>query len=689
VSAAAPGRLRRCAELLALTAFALAQPVLDVTGRSPDFFLFRQPSAWDVRLLVLLVALGPPVLLFGVEEAVGLVRPRAVRPLHWTFRAVLFAVVAVVAGKKLLPFTGVPLALVAVVLGVVLTVLVERSGGFRQAILYATPAPLVFALLFVATTPAGALARPHRGSGVGGLAATRPPVVVLLLDEFPVRSLLTDQGTVDQRLFPNFARLAGASTWYPNATGVSGWTPWAVPAMLTGVYPEKALAPHYSAHPRNLFTLLSRSYDVKAFESIAQLCPPSTCTDVHAGRPTGLGPLVKDTATVAREVVSPYPAKERVGDEFAEAPAGEAETDDPRFRFDEADRNQPGRFTAFLDTVKPADRPTLSFLHLLLPHGTHKLLPSGRKYEVGPLQHVLPKPVPGKPRVLPKDPNLAVLARERMLLQLVYTDGLLGRMLDRMESTGLLDEALLVVTADHGVGFTPGSHWRWVDEGNTADVAWVPLFVKRPGQRKAAVDARNAQGVDLLPTVADVLDVEVPWRTDGRSVLGEARPTDDKRWYDQPGKPQTIDGARWLPQARTGFADDTGRPELGPNGLFAVGGARDLYGRKVSSLSVGAPGPRRLTLSPDLRLDAVDLTSGTVPAMLYGDLDGPVASSSTWLAVGVNGTIAGGVVALPGLDDGKWRFYGVVDDRFYRDGRNDVTFYTMEGSVLHPLGRTP
>jgi len=687
VSAAAPGRLRRFAELLALTAFALAQPVLDVTGRSPDFFLFRQPSAWDVRLLLLLVVLGPPVLLWLVESAVEAVSAHAAHVLHWVLRAVLFTVIAIVAGKKLLPFDGFWLTLVAAEAGAGLAVLAARSAGFRQAILYATPAPLVFALLFVMTSPSGALVRPQSGSGAGGVAGSRPPVVVLLLDEFPVRSLLTDEGTIDERLFPNFARLAKASTWYPNATGVSGWTPWAVPAMLTGNYPEKARAPHYAAFPDNLFTLLSGSYDVKAFESIAQLCPPRTCSDVAAGRPTGLGPLLKDTATVAREVVSPYPAPERVGDEFAEQAPGEAERTDPRFRFDEAKVNQPERFTAFLETLKPAPRPSLSFLHLLLPHGTHKLLPSGRKYEVGPFQHVLPKAVAGKPRVLPEDANLAVLARQRMLLQLVYTDGLIGQLLDEMDRTGLLDESLLVVTADHGVGFTPGSYWRWIDDGNTADAAWVPLFVKQPAQRQGGVDLRNAEGVDLLPTVADVLDVKVPWRTDGRSVLGEARTTAEKRWYDEPGKAKTVDAARWLPQVRTGFADDTGRPELGPSGLFAVGGVREAYGRRVPP-RVGAPAAAKVTLSPDLRLNAVDLESGTVPAMLYGDIDRPVASSSTWLAVAVNGTIAGGVVALPGLHDGKWRFYGVVDDRFFRDGSNAVTFYTMEGSVLHPLGRT-
>ena len=66
------------------------------------------------------------------------------------------------------------------------------------------------------------------------------PVVMLLLDEFPLTSLLDSKGQVDARLYPNFAKLAGQSTWYRNATAVSGLTQWAVPAMLSGRYPTKA-----------------------------------------------------------------------------------------------------------------------------------------------------------------------------------------------------------------------------------------------------------------------------------------------------------------------------------------------------------------------------------------------------------------------------------------------------------------
>ena len=105
----------------------------------------------------------------------------------------------------------------------------------------------------------------------------RPPVVMILFDEFPLSSLLDAKGRIDRRVYPNFAALADASTWYRNATGVAGYTPWALPAMLTGNYPANARAPSYTEYPDNLFTLLSRYYDVKAYETISQLCPPRQC----------------------------------------------------------------------------------------------------------------------------------------------------------------------------------------------------------------------------------------------------------------------------------------------------------------------------------------------------------------------------------------------------------------------------
>ncbi len=677
------GRARRFGELLALTAFAIAQPVLDVTGRSPDFFLYRRSTPGQLRVLLLLVVAGPPVLLWLAEEVAGLVSAAATRAVHHASMVLLLAAVVVQVGKHARVVTGIPLAVLALAAGTGLAASLARRPAFRQAVLYATPAPLVFALLFATVSPAGALVRPgHGDSRVRALAAKRPPIVFVMFDELPIRALLDDAGKVDARLFPNFARLAARSTWYPNASGVSGWTPYAVPAMLTGRYPQQAVAPSYLEYPQNLFTLLRHSYDVRAFESIAQLCPPDVCTSGPAGRPTGLAALVRDTAGVAREIASPYPASPRDGAEFGETRSGES----PTFRFGQAGANQPQRLTTFIDGLAPRGRPTFDFLHLVMPHVPWRFLPSGRLYDGSPLRFVLPKPPENSAaKMLAVDPAVSLVQRQRLLLQLVYTDGLLGQLLDRMARTGLLDEALLVVTADHGEGLAPSAHWRFLDDRNAADLAWVPLFVKTPGQRSGLVDPRNEEHVDLVPTIADLLDVRVPWQVDGRSLYGPERPMATKRWYDVPGRPRTIETAGWLAKAHRGIAERTARPDRGVHGLFAVGSVEGSYGVTVESLTRGSPATVRATLDGVIDIEHVSPASGSVPAMLYGNLSGPVPGASRWLAVSVNGTVAGAVVATQGLRDHRWRFMGMVDDRFFVEGRNDVRMYIVEGSVLHPL----
>ena len=60
-------------EVFVLSGFAIAQPLLDVIGRSPDFFLFRRADRLDIVLLVLGVTLLPALAIWAVEVAVGLV----------------------------------------------------------------------------------------------------------------------------------------------------------------------------------------------------------------------------------------------------------------------------------------------------------------------------------------------------------------------------------------------------------------------------------------------------------------------------------------------------------------------------------------------------------------------------------------------------------------------------------------
>ncbi|HEU5111188.1 MAG TPA: sulfatase-like hydrolase/transferase, partial [Micromonosporaceae bacterium] len=517
-------------ELAAVAGVALAQPLLDIIGKSPDFFLFYGAGRREALLLLAAFVLVPPLVLWGVGLLAGLIGPRVRAAVHVGTLGGLLALLAVQVGKQALPVRGLPLVAVALLAGAALAAAYWKWHAAKQLVRLAAVGPVVFSLLFVFASPASAVLLGGRDAvgAAAGATGAHPPVVVIVLDELPLLSLLDGHGRIDAARYPNFARLAGGSTWYRNATGVSGWTPYAVPAMLTGQFPTRKVAPHYSQHPRNLFTLLSSRYDLRVQESITQLCPPRSC-DRGAARRGGLPTMLGESATLLSEIVSPQDTRRDPTASFAEPTVAEGDEPpptDPKFRWDTLDDNQPVRFREFVTGLaEPAGRrPTLHFLHLLLPHTPWRYLPNGMRYEA-------PEDLPtGGSRWWPQ------LARQRHLLQLRYADSLLGETLDALRDAGTYDESLIAVTADHGVSFAADSVGRGMGhvEGSPAEVLWVPMFVKAPRQRAGAVDDRNWQHVDLLPTIADYAGVKPGWRVDGVSARGAARAGTDKPFYDAP-----------------------------------------------------------------------------------------------------------------------------------------------------------
>jgi hypothetical protein len=132
---------------------------------------------------------------------------------------------------------------------------------------------------------------------------------------------------------------------------------------------------------------------------------------------------------------------------------------------------------------------------------------------------------------------------QRILFQARFVDRLLGRLLDRLEAEGMLEEAAVVVTADHGLVMDPGALLRELSPLPEAggpvpvgsaelDLLPVPFFVKRPGQRTGEVSERNVSHVDVVPTIAAELGVELPWEVDGRPAFGPASPHPGKRAAD-------------------------------------------------------------------------------------------------------------------------------------------------------------
>ncbi|MET8090630.1 sulfatase-like hydrolase/transferase [Micromonospora sp. NPDC005220] len=644
------GELGRLLEVVALVGLVVTQPLLDVLGRSPDFFLFHRADPAQILLLVALVTVLP-TLAVALLGAISRLAGRTARAItHTGLVGLLVAALAVQVGRHVTPLRGVPLLLVAVLTGAAGAAAHRRWRAPGRVLRLAAAGPVAFVALFLLLSPASAVVLPRGDGGAAGTAqgsAVHPPVVMLILDELPLVSLLGADGKIDAGRYPHFAELAGGSTWYRNSTGVSGWTPNALPAMLTGRYPARSVAPHYSQYPDNLFTAFGGLYDIRAEESITRLCPPSRCEQPVAPE-QGIGVLVRETGKLLGRVAGPTDSTVDPEDSYREQTRAEAGLDaaepvpaDPKFRWDSLDDNQPARFTSFLAGLKPTTRPTLHFLHLLMPHSPWAYLPSGARYDA--------------PEDLPNDGvGWVDLARQRHLAQLGYTDRLIGETLRTLRANGLYDQALVVVTADHGVSFHPGAQGRGMDAIKAAagEVAWVPTFVKEPRQQTGRVDDRNWEHVDLLPTMADEAGVRLPWRVDGRSARQAPRTDGTKHFYDRPGEPVTFPG---------------GVPAPPP-----VPTPHPLVGTEVRA----GPAAGSARVADLAAFTAMDPDTGTLPALVWGDVPDRIPDG-TLLAVAVNGRI-GAVVPVVPADPGGRRFAALLaDDKLFHAGTNKLDVFQI------------
>jgi Sulfatase len=683
-------------ELFALTGIVVAQPLLDVAGKAPDFFLFHRASRGQILALVALVVLLPALGLWLVElVAFAIANLRGQRLVHLVLLTGLFVLLAVEVGKELLPLRARRLLLAAVVAGLVAGLVYARWSALRLWLRYLAAAPLVFALVFVTISPVSQLILPASDGGrspvpVRTSSEPLPPVVMVLFDEFPLASLLNSSGMIDKRAYPNLAELASHATWYRNATGIGGWTPFAVPSMLRGTYPGadlKRAVPDLSSYPDNLFTMFGRYYDLKAFETVTRLCPADRCG--QTGSPSGFADLAKETAKLYSGIASPVdvpadPAS--VGQDVTVTE--DAKDKGPTAYFGNLKHDQTRRADTFMRSISARDRqPTLYFLHLLLPHSPWKHLPDGRVYNSGSQ----PRP---ELNHLVWPTAVQEVNQERLLLQLAYTDRVVGRLMDHLRQQGLWDKALVVMTADHGVGMVPGDPSRALGSSNAPELMWVPMLIKAPHQTKGRVDDRNWEHVDLLPTLADMVGLSVPWKVDGFSQVGPPRrQRTDKTFYNHPGDLLIRPGPPNFRKVLRGVTDTRIRVgQNGERGFYQVGRYADWIYKSPREVGRVAGSPVTVKVTDWELFASIDPSGPLVPSLVAGRVTSGTPPPGSVMVIAVNGRIG----ATPGfyaqkLGTAPTSFGGLVPDFLYRkgSGREQLQLYLVtkvgQGYQLRPV----
>ena len=245
---------------------------------------------------------------------------------------------------------------------------------------------------------------------------------------------------------------------------------------------------------------------------------------------------------------------------------------------------------------------------------------------------------------------------------------------------------MVVVTSDHGISFEAGGHRRaatGLNATNRNEVLPVPLFVKYPGQTTGAVDTRPVQIVDVLPTIADALNVDLPkdWTFDGHSLRDTGTKPDGHLWFTGGGTSEPVQGdvdADKMAAALRRLA-----PPAPDHDIYRIGPHGDLVGRPVAGSAGGAlPGTSVSPKDPSL-FDEVDPRSGYVPALYEATLTG--VDHGAWVAIAINGTVAGVAPAFVGRD-AEMHIEAVLDPTLFAKGADQVTALLVDDAgTLHPL----
>jgi hypothetical protein len=679
---------RNALHLAVLSAFAFAEPLFDLLGKTPEFFVVRGSTAGDVVFFALVVAFFPPLAIVAVEAVVAWVSVRAMRWLHHAALASLAADVALQVVRKDVTGTDAAFA-IAAVLGIAFAALSARMRGVQMFLTVLSPAPVIFVVIFLFRAPLGEL-----DASAKTLTIPPPknpvPVVLVVLDEFAEPTLMGPDHRIDAGRFPNFAALAATSTWYRNANSVHEHTPDAVPAILTGQNPKPGLLPVAQDHPDNIFTLLGSRYAMDAYESVTQLCPEQLCERRHDSFTDRITSLADDLEVVYGHLVLPKRLEERLpavtntwqnfsGAEHDDTAAlsrtnlalqgaGDVNREIGRQMW----QDQRFIWTQWVDGLAPKRKPTLYMMHLLMPHYPWRYLPDGKQY--GSSLGIDGLGSDGD--TWTTDPWVVEQGWQRHLLQAGFTDRLLGQLVAKLKAEGIWNKALVILTADHGVSFIPGQHRRTVTPANFSDIASIPLFVKLPHQAKGRIDDGDVDTTDIVPTIADELGLPFPagYHVDGRSLLG-------------PHGHRTVivrgasGGAVKMTEAATikGKYATLGRQlALFGSGswtsVYDIGPNRQLIGRPVSSLPV-TQGNASVSIDGRSLFADVDPTSLFSPGHVTGSVGG--APSGVDLAVAVNGTIE--AVTQTFDSDGSIHFASFVPDTDFRKGANVVDVYAVHG----------
>jgi len=452
------------------------------------------------------------------------------------------------------------------------------------------------------------------------LNKSRPPVVLIVLDEFPGTALLKPDGSFQKERFPHLNALKNESAYYPYHSAASNFTLRALPAILSGIT-EREIKPQETLFDdfRKMKYRRLISSPLPHLTHLCQRCIISKNYNYLAGI------KIRETEFYSRS------------------------------------RLLAGGIND-LKTIKEGD---FSFMHAIYPHIPWDRFPDGKRYLDQEFGYGIPNgynPITGSndknAKISADNEILVEMAEQRFLMQAQFVDKIVGSVVKNIKASGNWDKTTLIITSDHGGAFTRESGRRTVDRNETLpEITNVPLFIKGPYQKEGLVSNQKTRAISLSKFILKNL------RKKNTEFKGNN--SNVKLWQGVEAGYFENTLNNYL-QDRQAIIDRSAK-RFPHNNIFAL---NEFYGKNPSR-AMTVTQSNQIRINDQEKFNKVKLKSTEMRA---GNISGQLNDDKIKeLFVTVNGLVAGS-----GKIYSSNRFNIMVNPKFFREGKNIVKFYAKK-----------
>lgn len=685
ISSARQQLISNALQILGLWAFAVAQPIFSLLSDHPVFLSIRGSTSIEILIFTAIIVCFGPLALLALEAVAYYLFRRFFLLLHVTLIAILSAVILIPMIEKITVLPAFIVVIIAVFGGVVCAMLYLRSHELRKHFSWIAMVAVIFPAVFLLLKPISYMVFPANVSYNLPSTTERvrdfPPIVWIVFDELPLISLMDQEEQIDEAHYPNFSKLSKNSTWFKNATTVSYESHRSVPSILTGKrHYYQYFLPSFNNAPLNIFTLLRDVYDFEVVETLTSLYQAEAQRQADGSGSTlfNLLSVLVDVGVLYLHIVTPPEYSAKLPDISTKWGGFLQETEErgvgwkKRFAkfvkgFIESKKNRVGEFHKFVSRISPRVKPTFYFYHAAIPHRPWEYYPGGQRYDAANSAGV------NNPKARWTDDEFLVrLNYQRHLLQVRFVDELLGDVMRRLKSIGMLDETLIVITADHGASFNPGDRFRGITKTNYVEILSVPLFIKTPNQTRGTVSNENVELIDIVPTVADILGIDIPWEVEGISALDPHRNKGGRKVTKTGGVfPADMDFSGPINRKLMWFGSGSDAE------MYGIGIHRQFVGRKLKEFRVGSTAKLFYELAYAKFWEDVKTDGEWLPGHLTGTIYGEHGEAGQLdLAVSVNGVVSATSRTVGG-ENGGIKFDVMVPPSVFRSGPNELGIFVI------------